>query len=64
MYFDVYDYPKLIAAAPAYSFGGKWVDVFKDFGFKTYRYDSHLPIGMLWHWLDDYEYTWFLLRYS
>jgi hypothetical protein len=62
MYFDVYDYPKLIAAAPGvYSFGYTWEDIFKSAGFKTYRYDSHL---LLCHWLDEHEFTWFVLRYS
>jgi hypothetical protein len=35
-----------------------WEETFKLMGFNTYKDDGE------YHWLDDYEYTFFVLRYS
>jgi hypothetical protein len=60
MYFDVFDYPKFVTDTPY----GSWCDVFEDAGFKTFRLDLKKWGNGQLYWLDDYEYTWFLLRYG
>jgi hypothetical protein len=57
MWFRVYDYPKFVSQTKSWT----WQDDFKDAGFKTYKFDY---INEHHHWLDDYEYTFFVLRYS
>ena len=60
MYFDVFDYPKFFTNNP----DGSWWELFEDAGFKTFRLDlNEWGIAQL-YWLDDYEYTWFLLRFG
>jgi hypothetical protein len=61
MWFDVWNYPNFIAEG----LHGRWKERFERAGFKTYKiawdkssYDDD------YHWLDDYEFTWFVLRYS
>ena len=61
MWFSVYDYPKF---ATRVSLSASWEEDFNQAGFKTYRFDSNGDFMGKRHWLDDYEFTWFLLRYG
>ena len=38
-----------------------WQETFTYMGFTTYRYNDN---GDHYHYLDDHEYTWFVLRFS
>ena len=65
MWFDACKYTNFIVA---YRLAGyhkhTWEETFTGMGFKTYQVDyANSPMGKC-HWLDDYEYTWFVLRYS
>ena len=66
MYFDVYDYPNLVAFLLPSDYG--FAGAFERLGFKTYRLRTYiLPLGggtVFRDWLDDEEFTWFVLRYS
>ena len=67
MWFRYIDYPNFVdfmlrgeTVSP-----GETLDVtFKRAGFKTYRIDEDLFILDNRHWLDDHEFTFFVLRYS
>ena len=59
MWFNVWKYPKFVDEYNSYD---NWEDEFKHAGFKTYRDDYSRSYNH--NWLDDYEYTWFVLRYS
>jgi hypothetical protein len=64
MYFSVKDFPKFIQETLHI---GSWQDSFRDTGFKTYRITLDLadPDHITKrHWLDDEEFTWFVLRFS
>jgi hypothetical protein len=65
MYFDVFEYPNFIEECKSIGswWGtGTWSEVFSNAGFKTYRIDK-TKMGKS-HWLDDEEFTWFVLRFS
>jgi hypothetical protein len=56
MWFSVYDYPNFVD----FMLRGETLDEgFKRAGFKTYRYSMGKR-----YWLDDHEFTFFVLRYS
>ena len=59
MWFSVRDFPKFVQETLHIS---TWQDSFRDTGFKTYQQRSN--VHYLEHWLDDYEYTFFVLRFS
>jgi hypothetical protein len=61
MYFRVKDFPKFVNEEGVLF---EWWDYkleFTTLGFKTYKFTNDWNGG---HWLDDHEYTWFVLRYS
>ena len=67
MYFDVFEYPNFIEECMSSdswrSFD--WEERFKCMGFLTYRVDvPRLYAGAEPHWLEDHEFTFFVLRYS
>mgnify|MGYP003342056391 CR=1 FL=1 len=42
-----------------------WVETFEKMGFKTYKVIDEIVDGKyLEHYLDDHEYTWFVMRFS
>ena len=61
MFFKVGDYPKFMTECIVNRcwFTCSYASSFTTLGFKTYEYDEEHG-----HWLDDYEFTWFLLRFS
>ena len=61
MWFNVWEYPKFVDN----NHHGIWKERFERAGFKTYKMDWNKVYNHDdYHWLDDYEFTWFLLRYS
>jgi hypothetical protein len=58
MWFNVYDYPKFVACK------GILHRKFEAAGFSTYRTECSRNWDEGYHWLDDHEFTWFVLRYS
>ena len=63
MWFNVYNYPKFInfvADTPYVS----WTEELEAAGFRTFRTDFSRDRAGWYYWLDDYEYTFFVLRYS
>jgi hypothetical protein len=61
MRFSIWKYPKFVDEYGSLRVDFSWVDVFKRAGFSTIRVVLYQE-GMFW--LDDYEYTFFVLRYS
>ena len=59
MWFSVYDYLKFIVEG-----NGSLTEKFEAAGFITYQNDYSRNWWDGQHWLDDYEYTFFVLRYS
>ena len=60
MWFSVRDFPKFVQETLHIS---NWHDSFRDTGFKTHQ--QRIDTGnYLEHWLDEHEFTWFVLRYS
>ena len=42
-----------------------WIETFEKMGFKTYKVINEIVDGKyLEHYLDDHEYTWFVMRFS
>ena len=68
MWFSVYDYPKFIEEADALPIAigveSSWYNTFTFMGFKTYQLNTNGGVASTRHWLDDHEYTWFVLRFS
>ena len=68
MWFSVYDYPKFIEEADAFSYTvtgfPSWYNTFTFMGFKTYQLNTNGGVASARHWLDEHEYTWFVLRFS
>ena len=72
MWFSVFDYPKFITSTK----NDYWINMFKSAGFKTIRIDNNLNGSRYEHfryvdnsrnkrfWLDEHEFTFFVLRYS
>ena len=68
MYFDVHDYPKFKEACVEAMlrdgwFHLSWSETFRSMGYSTYRNKVNHQL-VFWHWLDDHEFTFFVLRYS
>ena len=63
MWFLISDYPKFVDAyVEAGLQSANWTETFYGMGFKTYVAGSFT--NNKHHWLDEHEFTWFLLRYS
>jgi hypothetical protein len=63
MWFSIYDYENFLILS-ASTIGETWKETFNNLGFKTYQVDYGIsPMGKC-HWLDDHEFTFFVLRYS
>ena len=67
MYFDVFEYPNFIEECKSIGSWWEitWVETFEKMGFKTYKVINEIVDGKyLEHYLDDHEYTWFVMRFS
>lgn len=61
MWFRLFDYPNFVD----FMLRGETLDVtFNRAGFKTYRIDLDLFMSDKRHWLDEHEFTFFVLRFS
>ena len=64
MWFKITDYPKFWEEY--YGSDGRWKERFERAGLKTYKFsdDKFKLLDYKCHWLDEHEYTWFVLRFS
>ena len=63
MWFSVSDYPKFLTFVNDIPYIS-WTEGFEATGFRTYQNDYFRNWWDGQHWLDEHEYTWFVLRFS